>query len=148
MDLGSPDHVSSLVVTDDCAATDYVGLTAFFGLSVTRSPNTQFLADAINAAHGTALTKDFFAELGPRDAAARDASSTTGGRLHPEGRRAAWFFYSEPVPPTNHVARFHAADVHSCTTSLPNLSSPEPDEHVAAHVAAVTTRTRKAEWAT
>src|SRR5919201_6824191 len=44
------------------AANDSLGL-CIFGMSVT-NPNTEFLTNAINAAHGTSLTKDFFEELG------------------------------------------------------------------------------------
>src|SRR5467141_2509097 len=47
------------------AANDSLGL-CIFGMSV-RNPNTEFLVNAINAAHGTSLTKDFFEPLG-RDA--------------------------------------------------------------------------------
>src|SRR5439155_771682 len=47
------------------AANDSLGL-CIFGMSVT-NPNTEFLTAAINAAHGTSLTKDFFEALG-RDA--------------------------------------------------------------------------------
>ena len=44
------------------AANDSLGL-CIFGMSVT-NPNTEFLANALNAAHGTTLTKDFFEPLG------------------------------------------------------------------------------------
>src|SRR5262249_10139417 len=47
------------------AANDSLGL-CIFGMSVT-NPNIEFLANAINAAHGTTLTKEFFEPLG-RDA--------------------------------------------------------------------------------
>jgi aldehyde:ferredoxin oxidoreductase len=29
------------------------------------------------------------------------------------------FFYAEPLPPTNHVARFHGGDVHGMYERLP-----------------------------
>ena len=29
------------------------------------------------------------------------------------------FFYTEALPPTNHVARFHGADVHTMYERLP-----------------------------
>src|SRR5919204_6765998 len=44
------------------AANDSLGL-CIFGMGVT-NPNTEFLANAINAAHGTSLTKDFLEPLG------------------------------------------------------------------------------------
>ena len=58
-----------------------------FGMSVT-NPNTEFITNAINAAHGTSLTPDFFDAAGPRRAPAR-ARVQPPGRLHREGRRAA-----------------------------------------------------------
>jgi len=106
----------SLVVQTNCAATDSLGL-CIFGRSVTE-PNTQFLADAINAAHGTALTKDFFAELGRETLRLEREFNRRAGFTQKDDELPA-FFYSEPVPPTNHVARFHAADVHSMYDRLP-----------------------------
>src|SRR5439155_556644 len=44
------------------AANDSLGL-CIFGMSVT-NPNTECLVNAINTAHGTSLTKDFFEPLG------------------------------------------------------------------------------------
>ena len=52
----------SLTVQTNIAATDSLGL-CIFGRSVTE-PNVQFIVDAINAAHGTSLTPDFFPALG------------------------------------------------------------------------------------
>ena len=106
----------SLVVQTNCAATDSLGL-CIFGRSVTE-PNTQFLADAINAAHGTSLTKDFFAELGRETLQLEREFNRRAGFTQKDDELPA-FFYSEPVPPTNHVARFHAADVHSMYDRLP-----------------------------
>jgi len=106
----------SLVAQTNCAATDSLGL-CIFGRSVTE-PNTQFLADAINAAHGTTLTKDFFAELGRETLLVEREFNRRAGFTQKDDELPA-FFYSEPVPPTNHVARFHAADVHSMYDRLP-----------------------------
>ena len=52
----------SLVAQTAAAATDSLGL-CIFGRSVTEV-QTEFLANAINAAHGTSLGKDFFEALG------------------------------------------------------------------------------------
>src|SRR6266852_2754762 len=52
----------SLTAQTNCAATDSLGL-CIFGRSVTE-PNTEFIANALNAACGTTYTKEFFAELG------------------------------------------------------------------------------------
>ena len=59
------------------AANDSLGL-CIFGMSVTK-PNYEFIINAINAAHGTSLTPDFFEALGRDDAAA-------GARVQPPGR--------------------------------------------------------------
>jgi aldehyde:ferredoxin oxidoreductase len=52
----------SLLQQTRVAANDSLGL-CIFGQSVT-NPNTEFLTAAINAAHGTSLTTEFFEALG------------------------------------------------------------------------------------
>jgi aldehyde:ferredoxin oxidoreductase len=91
------------------AANDSLGL-CIFGMSVT-NPNTEFLADAINAAHGTSLTKDFFEPLG-REALRLEAEFNRQAGFTEKDDELPAFFYTEPLPPTNLVARFHGADVH------------------------------------
>ena len=99
------------------AANDSLGL-CIFGMSVT-NPNYEFLTNAINAAHGTSLTPDVLRRARPRDAAAGARVQPPGG-LHGEATTSCrTFFYTEPLPPTNHVARFHAADVHGIYERLP-----------------------------
>jgi aldehyde:ferredoxin oxidoreductase len=87
----------SLIVQTNIAATDSLGL-CIFGRSVTE-PNVQFIVDAINAAHGTSLTADFFPALG------RETLNWSGvqpsGWLHKDDELPA-FFYAESLPPTNH----------------------------------------------
>jgi aldehyde:ferredoxin oxidoreductase len=91
------------------AANDSLGL-CIFGMSVT-NPNTEFIANAINAAHGTSLTKEFFEPLG-RDALRLEYEFNRRAGFTEQDDELPEFFYSEPLPPTNHVARFHANDVH------------------------------------
>jgi aldehyde:ferredoxin oxidoreductase len=91
------------------AANDSLGL-CIFGMSVT-NPNTEFLANAINAAHGTSLTKDFFEPLG-REALRLEWEFNKRAGFTERDDELPEFFYQEPLPPTNHVARFHASDVH------------------------------------
>ena len=106
----------SLLQQTRVAANDSLGL-CIFGMSVT-NPNTEFLTTAINAAHGTRLTPEFFKALGRETLRLeqefnRRAGFTAGDDELPE------FFYTEPLAPTNHVARFHGADVHAMYDRLP-----------------------------
>jgi aldehyde:ferredoxin oxidoreductase len=98
------------------AANDSLGL-CIFGMSVT-TPNVEFITNAINAAHGTSLTPAFFDSLGRQTLKLehefnRQAGFTAKDDELPE------FFYTEALPPTNHVARFHAADVQGMYERLP-----------------------------
>ena len=106
----------SLAQQTKVAANDSLGLCVF-GQSVT-NVNTEFLANAINAAHGTALTKDFFEALGRETLKLehefnRQAGFTAKDDDLPE------FFYTEALPPTDRTARFHGADVHGIYERLP-----------------------------
>jgi aldehyde:ferredoxin oxidoreductase len=97
------------------AANDSLGLCVF-GQSVTNT-NLDFLTDAINAAHGTTLTPAFFEELGAATLRYefefnRQAGFTAADDDLPE------FFYQEPLPPTDHVARFRGDDVHQIFAPL------------------------------
>jgi aldehyde:ferredoxin oxidoreductase len=92
------------------AANDSLGLCVF-GQSVTNA-NTQFLADAINAAHGTTLTKDFFEPLGRETLKLEREFNRLAGFTAKDDELPA-FFYAEALPPTNRVARIHGADVHA-----------------------------------
>jgi len=109
-EMSTEDLVSqSLAHQARVAANDSLGL-CIFGMSVT-NPNTEFLANAINAAHGTNLTKDFFEPLG-REALRLEYEFNRRAGFTEKDDELPAFFYSEPLPPTNHVARFHGADVH------------------------------------
>jgi aldehyde:ferredoxin oxidoreductase len=98
------------------AANDSLGL-CIFGMSVT-NPNTEFIANAINSAHGTSLTKDFFEPLG-RETLRLEWQFNQQAGFTDKDDELPEFFYTEPLPPTNHVARFHAADVHGMYERLP-----------------------------
>ncbi|MBI2207210.1 MAG: aldehyde ferredoxin oxidoreductase [Candidatus Rokubacteria bacterium] len=99
----------SLVAQTNCAATDSLGL-CIFGRSVTE-PNVPFIVDALNAACGTTLTPEFFAWLGRETLRLEDEFNRRAGFTEKDDELPS-FFYEETLPPTNHVARFHAADVH------------------------------------
>ncbi|HET7875753.1 MAG TPA: aldehyde ferredoxin oxidoreductase C-terminal domain-containing protein [Methylomirabilota bacterium] len=98
------------------AANDSLGLCVF-GQSVTNT-NTEFLADAINAAHGTGLTKDFFETLGRETLRLEREFNRLAGFTEKDDELPE-FFYTEPVSPTSHVARFHGPDVHGMYERLP-----------------------------
>jgi aldehyde:ferredoxin oxidoreductase len=98
------------------AANDSLGL-CIFGMSVT-NPNTEFLTTAINAAHGTSLTGEFFEALG-RDTLRLEWEFNRQAGFTEKDDELPEFFYSEPLPPTNHVARFHGAEVHGMYARLP-----------------------------
>ena len=98
------------------AANDSLGLCVF-GQSVSNT-NTEFLANALNAAHGTSFTKDFFEELG-REALKLEAEFNRRAGFTEKDDELPAFFYQESLPPTDHVARFHGADVHGMYERLP-----------------------------
>jgi aldehyde:ferredoxin oxidoreductase len=114
MDLASIKE-QSLAHQARVAANDSLGL-CIFGMSVT-NPNVQFLTDAINAAHGTSLTPAFFEDLGRAALKLEWEFNKQAGFTAKDDELPA-FFYAEPLPPTNHVARFHGTDVHGMYEAL------------------------------
>jgi aldehyde:ferredoxin oxidoreductase len=106
----------SLLHQTRVAANDSLGL-CIFGMSVT-NPNVQFMVDTMNAAHGTDLTTDFFEALGRETLRLEYEFNRQAGFTEQDDELPA-FFYSEALPPTNHVARFHGADVHTMYERLP-----------------------------
>ena len=97
------------------AANDSLGL-CIFGMGVTNA-NLEFIASAINAAHGTVLTKDFLEPLGRETLRLEHEFNKRAGFTAKDDELPA-FFYEEPLPPTNLVARFHGADVHGMYDQL------------------------------
>src|SRR5467141_1013065 len=106
----------SLIAQINCAATDSLGL-CIFGRSVTE-PNTEWLANALNGALGTSLTKEFFPALGRETLKLEHEFNRRAGFTEKDDELPA-FFYNEPLAPTNHVARFHGQDVHGMYERLP-----------------------------
>lgn len=107
----------SLVAQTKCAATDSLGL-CIFGRSVTEV-QAEFIANAINAAHGTDLKPDFFDALGCETLRLEHEFNKCAGFTAKDDELPE-FFYREPLPPTNHVARFHGTDVHDMYARLPS----------------------------
>jgi aldehyde:ferredoxin oxidoreductase len=106
----------SLLHQTRVAANDSLGL-CIFGMTVTNF-NQDFMVDAINGAHGTQLTKEFFEALG-RDTLRLEKEFNRQAGFGVADDELPAFFYAEALPPTNHVARFHAADVHHIYDLLP-----------------------------
>ena len=98
------------------AANDSLGLCVF-GQSVSNI-KTEFLAAALNAAHGTSLTPEFYEALG-RETLKLEREFNRQAGFTEKDDELPEFFYTEPLAPTNHVARFHAADVHGMYDRLP-----------------------------
>jgi aldehyde:ferredoxin oxidoreductase len=106
----------SLLQQTKVAANDSLGL-CIFGQSVT-NPNTEFLVNAINAAHATSLTPAFFEALGRETLRLEREFNRRAGFTERDDELPA-FFYEEPLPPTDHVARFHGPEVHRIYERLP-----------------------------
>ncbi len=92
------------------AANDSLGL-CIFGGSVT-GKNLDFVMDSMNSAHGTDLKAEFFDQIGTETLIMEREFNIQAG-FTMEDDELPEFFYNEPLHPTNHVARFHAKDVHN-----------------------------------
>lgn len=90
------------------AAHDSLGL-CLFGRSV-NNKSAAFLAEATNDALGTDLPPAFFAELG-RETLRLEWEFNKQAGFSSEDNELPPFFYDQPLPPTNHTARFHHQDV-------------------------------------
>ena len=99
----------SLAQQTRVAANDSLGL-CIFGQTVT-NVNIEFLRDSINEAHDANLTVAFFDQLG-RETLQLEAEFNRQAGFGAKDDDLPEFFYNEPLPPTNYVARFHGADVH------------------------------------
>lgn len=93
-----------------CATADSLGLCVF-GRSVTNT-NIEMIVNLINDACGTALTSDFFYELG-RDTLRLENEFNKAAGFTEADDELPQFFYEEALAPSNQVARFHAADVNA-----------------------------------
>lgn len=91
------------------AANDSLGL-CIFGMTVT-NVNVEFLVEAMNAAHGTNVTSEFFFELG-KETLRNERIFNEAAGFGAEDDNLPEFFYEEPLPPTNRAARFRGEEVH------------------------------------
>ena len=106
---------ASLKVQVQCATSDSIGL-CIFGRTVTDA-QYPFLAEAANATHGTAITPDFFTQLGA-DALKLESEFNTKAGFGAADDELPSFFYTEPLAPANQAARFHVAAVHEMYEQL------------------------------
>ena len=90
------------------AAVDSLGLCVF-GRTVTNS-SLEMIAEAINAATGTSFDASFFEALG-RDTLRLEREFNEAAGFQVGDDELPGFFYAEALPPTNQVARFHAAEL-------------------------------------
>lgn len=100
----------SLLQQSKVAANDSLGL-CMFGQTVTNA-QAAWLAEQLNAAHGTNLTADFFLELG-RETLKLEREFNRQAGFDASDDELPAFFYEEPLAPTGRVARFHGQDVHN-----------------------------------
>jgi aldehyde:ferredoxin oxidoreductase len=97
------------------AAQDSLGL-CIFGRSVT-NVQLEFITNAINDAHGTNLTPDFYLALG-RETLKLEWEFNRQAGFTEQDDELPGFFYEEPLPPTNYIARFHSGDVQEVMAQL------------------------------
>jgi len=90
------------------ASADSLGM-CIFGRSVT-DENQEFIANALNDAHGTNLPASFLAELG-KDTLELEHEFNQAAGFNTRDNELPQFFYDEPVEPTGKVARFHSSEV-------------------------------------
>jgi aldehyde:ferredoxin oxidoreductase len=106
---------ASLDIQEDCAAADSLGL-CLFGRSVTNI-NQEFIADALNSAHGTDLVAGFMKELG-REALALEWQFNKDAGLTDEDDELPQFFYDEILAGKEVAARHHTAEVNAAFREL------------------------------
>jgi len=94
------------------ASADSLGM-CIFGRSVTDT-NQEFIADALNDAHGTNLTAAFLSELGKQTLELEHEFNQAAG-FNTSDNELPQFFYDEPLEPTGKVARFHSSEVKHST---------------------------------
>ncbi|NND89847.1 MAG: aldehyde ferredoxin oxidoreductase [Granulosicoccus sp.] len=103
----------SLDIQVMCAAVDSLGLCVF-GRSVTNE-QLDFIVQAINDAHGVQLPVSFFRQLG-RDTLRLENEFNLAAGFSETDDELPSFFYTEPLPPSQRAARFHAAEVNTAAS--------------------------------
>ena len=106
---------ASLDIQEDCAAADSLGL-CLFGRSVTNE-NQEFIAGALNDAHGTDLQSDFMKELG-RETLAMEWQFNKDAGFTEDDDELPQFFYDEILPNRDVAARHHTTEVNTAFRGL------------------------------
>lgn len=105
----------SLSAQVNMAMNDSLGL-CIFGQGVT-AENLGFIVSTMNSAHGIKMEEDDLLEIG-REALRMEAEFNRRAGFTAEDDELPAFFYTEPLAPTNHTARFHGEDVHDIYEAL------------------------------
>ena len=101
---------ASLDIQEDCAAADSLGL-CLFGRSVT-NVQQDFIADALNNAHGTDVSEGFMKELG-RETLALEWQFNKDAGFTEEDDELPQFFYDEILAGKEVAARHHTTEVNA-----------------------------------
>jgi len=94
----------------NCAAADSLGL-CIFGRSVTET-NSQLIVDTINSAFGTDLDASFVPKLGVEALKLEDEFNRAAG-FTVEDDKLPDFFVTEPLAPSDKIARHGAAEINA-----------------------------------
>ena len=106
---------ASLEIQTASAAADSLGL-CIFGRSVTNA-NPDFIAEAVNHAHGTEFGADFFEALGRETLRMEWQFNRDAGFTEADDELPA-FFYNEALEPSGKTARHRSAEVNRCLREL------------------------------
>ena len=106
---------ASLELQASWAAIDSLGL-CIFGRAVTAA-SSDLVASALNDAHGTDFDASFIRALGMETLKLEWEFNRAAGFSEKDDELPA-FFYTEPLAPTNRVARHHSAEVNRSLRAL------------------------------
>ena len=96
------------------ASTDSLGL-CIFGRSVTYA-QIEFMVNAMNDAHGTELTAEFYRQLGVETLHLENQFNEQAGFAVKDDELPD-FFYEEALKPTDNLARFHGPEIRDSAST-------------------------------
>ncbi len=103
------------------ASSDSLGL-CIFGRSVTNA-QIDFMVNALNDAHGTELSVEFYKQLGVNTLRLENQFNDEAGFAIDDDDLPE-FFYTEALTPTNNTARFHGAEIKQSADTWWQLNPP------------------------